>query len=110
MRISDWSSDVCSSDLTATVTADGVAHIDLLLGNAADTILIVGQRANLASAISRQRAAGTIDTVLTRDAIGKVHDQNVTEAVRPAPGGKSRNAQGEGAGKHVEQGKSVSGR
>src|SRR3546814_3313166 len=86
MRISDWSSDVCSSDLTATVTADGVAHIDLLLGNAADTILIVGQRANLASAISRQRAAGTVETVLTRDAIGQFPDQNVAEAVRRAPG------------------------
>src|SRR3546814_5602495 len=96
MRISDWSSDVCSSDLTATVTADGVAHIDLLLGNAADTILIVGQRANLASAISRQRAAGTVETVLTRDAIGQFPDQNVAEAVRRAPGVNVLNDQGEG--------------
>src|SRR3546814_7013946 len=96
MRISDWSSDVCSSDLTATVTADGVAHLDLLRGNAADTILIGGQRANLASAISRQRAAGTVETVLTRDAIGQFPDQNVAEAVRRAPGVNVLNDQGEG--------------
>src|SRR3546814_3822421 len=67
-----------------------------MLGNAADTILIVGQRANLASAISLQRAAGTVETVLTRDAIGQFPDQNVAEAVRRAPGVNVLNDQGEG--------------
>src|SRR3546814_17134043 len=49
----------------ATVTAAGVAHIDLLLGHAAATVLIFGQRANMARAISRQPAAGPVQTVLT---------------------------------------------
>src|SRR3546814_8988427 len=30
MRISDWSSDVCSSDLTITITADGTTTIPFI--------------------------------------------------------------------------------
>src|SRR3546814_6229456 len=36
MRISDWSSDVCSSDLVEAVVLDGPAHPRLDLGELAD--------------------------------------------------------------------------
>lgn len=65
-------------------------------GDAVDTLLVVGQRANLASAISRQRAGDGIQSVLTRDAMGQFPDQNVAEAVRRAPGVNVLNDQGEG--------------
>jgi TonB-dependent receptor len=61
-----------------------------------DTILVIGQRANLLSSIARQRASDTVETVLTRDAIGQFPDQNVAEALRRAPGINVLNDQGEG--------------
>lgn len=61
-----------------------------------DTVLVVGQRANLSSSLSRQRAADEVQSVLTRDAIGQFPDQNVAEAVRRAPGITVLNDQGEG--------------
>lgn len=64
--------------------------------NGGDTILVIGQRANLLSGIARQRASDTVDTVLTRDAIGQFPDQNVAEALRRAPGINVLNDQGEG--------------
>ncbi|KSB88619.1 TonB-dependent receptor [Caulobacter vibrioides] len=64
--------------------------------DAVDSVLVVGQRANLASSISRQRAGEGIQSVLTRDAMGQFPDQNVAEAVRRAPGVNVLNDQGEG--------------
>ena len=61
-----------------------------------DTVLVIGQQANLLSSIARQRASDTVDTVLTRDAIGQFPDQNVAEALRRAPGINVLNDQGEG--------------
>lgn len=61
-----------------------------------ETVLVIGQQANLLSAIARQRASDTVDTVLTRDAIGQFPDQNVAEALRRAPGLNVLNDQGEG--------------
>jgi len=61
-----------------------------------DEILVIGQRASLASSISRQRAADTVASVLTRDSIGNFPDQNVAESVRRAPGVNVLNDQGEG--------------
>ncbi|WP_374990383.1 TonB-dependent receptor [Sphingosinicella sp. LHD-64] len=60
------------------------------------SILVIGQRANLSSSLARQRASDTVDTVLTRDAIGQFPDQNVAEALRRAPGVNILNDQGEG--------------
>lgn len=60
------------------------------------SILVIGQRANLSSSISRQRAADGIETVLTRDAIGQFPDQNVAESLRRAAGVNVLNDQGEG--------------
>ncbi len=61
-----------------------------------DTVLVIGQQANLLSSLARQRASDTVDTVLTRDAIGQFPDQNVAEALRRAPGINVLNDQGEG--------------
>jgi len=60
------------------------------------TVLVIGQQANLLSSIARQRASDTVETVLTRDAIGQFPDQNVAEALRRAPGINVLNDQGEG--------------
>jgi len=80
-----------------TVSDTGNVVANIALGSATDaSILVVGQRANLSSAISRQRASDTVDTVLTRDAIGQFPDQNVAEALRRAPGINILNDQGEG--------------
>lgn len=85
---------------TVEVTATGITQADLLLGSKTtkvlDSVLVVGQRANQASALSRQRAADGVQSVLTRDAIGQFPDQNVAEAVRRAPGVNVLNDQGEG--------------
>jgi TonB-dependent receptor len=70
-----------------------VAPVD---GDDVTTVLVIGQRANLASSISRQRASDEVQTVLTRDAIGQFPDQNVAESVRRAPGINVLNDQGEG--------------
>lgn len=86
------------------VPETGVLSVDFVLApidsaNGADTVddvLVVGQRANFLSSISRQRAADGVQTVLTRDAIGQFPDQNVAEALRRAPGINVLNDQGEG--------------
>ncbi|MGE4432340.1 MAG: TonB-dependent receptor, partial [Sphingobium sp.] len=76
---------------TGRVTADfSVAAVG---GN---EILVVGLAANQASALSRQKAADGVSSVLTRDAIGQFPDQNVAESMRRLPGVNILNDQGEG--------------
>lgn len=89
------------ADVTETPVAvgDQNARVTITLrpqGDAVDSVLVVGQRANLSSSISRQRAGEGIQSVLTRDAMGQFPDQNVAEAVRRAPGVNVLNDQGEG--------------
>jgi TonB-dependent receptor len=80
-----------------TVTANGTASANIVLGAAENgLILVIGQRANQASALSRQRAADGVESVLTRDAIGQFPDQNVAESLRRLPGVNILNDQGEG--------------
>jgi TonB-dependent receptor len=76
------------------VSEDGAANVTFALG--ADEVIVVGQRAMLGSALARQRESDTIESVLTRDAIGQFPDQNVAEAVRRLPGVNVLNDQGEG--------------
>jgi TonB-dependent receptor len=79
------------------VAGDETVRIDIGLGsNVDETVLVVGQRANLSSSLSRQRASDTIENVLTRDAVGQFPDQNVAEALRRAAGVNILNDQGEG--------------
>lgn len=75
---------------------------DILLGAAyndggyIDNVLVVGQRASLASALSRQRSADGVESVLSRDGIGQFPDQNAAESLRRVAGVNVLNDQGEG--------------
>ncbi|MCB2072572.1 MAG: TonB-dependent receptor [Novosphingobium sp.] len=85
---------------TVAVPASGAIRVDVALGGvtglAASDILVIGQAANQASALSRKRAADTVSDTLTRDAIGQFPDQNVAESLRRLPGINILNDQGEG--------------
>lgn len=82
---------------TEVVVPDvGVARASIALGAADSSILVIGQAANQASALSRQREADGVSSVLTRDAIGQFPDQNVAESLRRLPGINVLNDQGEG--------------
>lgn len=82
---------------TITVPATGAVSATLRLSSAeGDTILVIGQRANQASALSRKRESDVVSDVLTRDAIGQFPDQNVAESLRRLPGVNVLNDQGEG--------------
>lgn len=80
------------------VPATGAVSADIALGDggALEEIVIIGQRANLASTVSRQRAADGVVSVVTRDSAGQFPDQNVAESVRRLPGVNVLNDQGEG--------------
>ncbi|HEY0682918.1 MAG TPA: TonB-dependent receptor [Steroidobacter sp.] len=75
---------------------------DILLGGSGgdagyiDNVLVVGQRASLASALSRQRSADGVESVLSRDGIGQFPDQNAAESMRRVAGVNVLNDQGEG--------------
>jgi TonB-dependent receptor len=79
-----------------TVPAEGLVRQNFTLGETGSDILVLGQSANLASALSRKRAADGVSDVLTRDAIGQFPDQNVAESLRRLPGINVLNDQGEG--------------
>ncbi|GGB98281.1 TonB-dependent receptor [Novosphingobium endophyticum] len=80
-----------------TVPSAGRAAGDFdLAGIGGGDILVIGQAANLSSALSRQKAADGVISVLTRDAIGQFPDQNVAESLRRLPGVNILNDQGEG--------------
>lgn len=82
---------------TVTVPASGDIDADIRIGSDVDSsIIVVGQVANQASTLSRQRAADGVESVLTRDAIGQFPDQNVAESIRRLPGVNILNDQGEG--------------
>lgn len=79
------------------VPETGNVRIDLVMqGMGRNEILVVGQAANQASALSRQRAGDGVSSVLTRDAVGQFPDQNVAESLRRLPGLNVLNDQGEG--------------
>jgi len=83
-------------EMSVTVPATGSADAQFRLSGIDGQILVVGQRANLSSALSRKRAADTVSDIVTRDAIGQFPDQNVAEALRRLPGVNVLNDQGEG--------------
>ncbi len=82
---------------SVTVPATGRISTDFNLDAiGGGDILVTGQISNLTSALSRQRAADGVESVLTRDAVGQFPDQNVAESLRRLPGVNILNDQGEG--------------
>jgi len=81
-------------DVPATGKVQGDFAVASTFGDA--DILVIGQVANLSSALSRQKAADGVVSALTRDAIGQFPDQNVAESLRRLPGINILNDQGEG--------------
>ena len=82
---------------TISVPATGTVRADVALSGFGDNeILVIGQAANLSSALSRKRQNDTVSDVLTRDGIGQFPDQNVAESLRRLPGINVLNDQGEG--------------
>ena len=80
-------------------TAESNANTAITLGDDVDVvenILVIGQRGSLNTALSRQRSADEIQTILSADAIGQFPDENVAEAARRAVGVNVLNDQGEG--------------
>lgn len=81
------------------VPASGDVAVAFALGSikgGGNEILVMGQRANMASALSRKRENDGVSDVLSRDAVGQFPDQNVAEALRRVPGVNVLNDQGEG--------------
>ncbi len=79
------------------VSQTGLTAADIVLQSGSNNeILVIGQGANQASALSRKREADGVSSVLTRDAIGQFPDQNVAESLRRLPGINILNDQGEG--------------
>ncbi len=83
-------------EYTIAVPAEGTVIRNFALGQSGSSILVIGQGAAQASALSRKRSADGISDVLTRDAIGQFPDQNVAESLRRLPGINVLNDQGEG--------------
>ncbi len=84
---------------TISVSESGITRLNSSLrpaGGVDEEILVVGQRASQASALSRQRSSESISSFLTRDSIGQFPDQNVSESVRRLHGVSVQNDQGEG--------------
>ncbi len=82
---------------TVKVAESGDSYADIAMGGSeSSSIIVIGQVANQASTLSRQRAADGVESVLTRDAIGQFPDQNVAESLRRLPGINILNDQGEG--------------
>ena len=61
-----------------------------------ENITVFGQRAGQASAINQQRAADSIKSIVSADAIGQFPDQNAAEALQRLPGMSIERDQGEG--------------
>ncbi|MED5205904.1 MAG: TonB-dependent receptor plug domain-containing protein, partial [Pseudomonadota bacterium] len=90
---------VGAETVTRTVSgpATGTVRADIAMSGFGDNeILVIGQAANLSSALSRKKEADGVSDVLTRDAIGQFPDQNVAESLRRLPGITVLNDQGEG--------------
>lgn len=85
-----------SVDAPVTITGDELVRVNMIIGSATEEVVVVGQRGTMSSSLSRQRAADTIESVLTRDAIGQFPDQNIAESVRRVTGVNVLNDQGEG--------------
>jgi len=82
-----------------TVTADGLTLGAVVIGGgdgSIEEVIVYGQAAALAGALSQERAARNLVSVLDTDAMGNFPDQNVAESLRRLSGITVENDQGEG--------------
>lgn len=81
------------------VGEDGLAIGSIAIGSgseAAEEVIVYGQAAALAGALSQERSAENLVSVLDTDAMGQFPDQNVAESLRRLSGVSVENDQGEG--------------
>ena len=76
--------EVTTRSVTVPATGRVDGNFDLAAIGGGD-ILVTGLTANMTSALSRQKAADGVVSVLTRDAVGQFPDQNVAESLRRLP-------------------------
>src|SRR3546814_6616868 len=78
MRISDWSSDVCSSDLTDIATADQSSQ--------GSEIVVTGIRSSLERAAEvKQNSVQVVDSIVAQD-ISKFPDPTVASSLQRVAG------------------------
>ncbi len=81
------------------VGSDGLAMGEVVVGadeQGVEEIVVYGQSAALANALSQERSADNLVSVLDTDAMGQFPDQNVAEALRRLTGVTVATDQGEG--------------
>ncbi|MDV3237224.1 MAG: TonB-dependent receptor [Gammaproteobacteria bacterium] len=61
-----------------------------------DSVLVIGQFAGQAAALSQQQASDNLVSIVSADAIGQFPDQNVAESLQRLPGVSLERDQGEG--------------
>ncbi|WP_111978590.1 TonB-dependent receptor [Algibacillus agarilyticus] len=84
---------------TITINADKNSSQNYVIGenlNSIENVIVFGQRAGQAGALSRQKNANRVISVVSADAIGQLPDQNATEALQRLPGLSIQRDQGEG--------------
>lgn len=82
-----------------SVTDSGLAIGGIAIGatgEATEEVIVYGQAAALAGALSQERSAENLVSVLDTDAMGQFPDQNVAESLRRLSGVTVENDQGEG--------------
>ena len=85
--------------VSITVTDGGLAMGAITIGSGGATVeevIVYGQAAALAGALSQERSAHNLVSVLDTDAMGQFPDQNVAESLRRLSGVQVENDQGEG--------------
>lgn len=90
---------IADQSIPITVTAEGLAMGSIPLASAngsLEEVIVYGQSAALAGALSQERSADNLVSVLDTDAMGQFPDQNVAESLRRLSGVTVENDQGEG--------------
>lgn len=81
-----------------TVPGSGLDMGEVVIGGGdeVEEVIVFGQSAAIAGALSQERSAGNLVSVLDTDAMGQFPDQNVAESLRRLSGVTVENDQGEG--------------
>ena len=87
------------TSVPVSVSAEGLAMGSVSIGEGSgsvEEVIVYGQSAALAGALSQERNARNLVSVLDTDAMGQFPDQNVAESLRRLTGVTVENDQGEG--------------